>query len=228
MRQPPRRRQRPSTIFLFWGVILLAAAALVVNLDWVRARLGDSRDGSRYVVTPLRIGSSATNGAEQQLYVRNDRWTRFLAPESACPGGEDELAPTDAQERTMICLLDYARMKEGLAPLRPAPLLFASSRSKALDIERCRVFEHAACGKDPRAVAEAVGYRSVSWGENLYLGPGGYGKPRVALDRWLNSPRHRENLFQSSWSEQGVALVTVREFLGQKDVALWVSEFGGG
>jgi hypothetical protein len=38
---------------------------------------------------------------------------------------------------------------------------------------------------------------------------------------------HRENLFSSTWAEQGVGLMKVRQFLGQQDVALWVSEFGG-
>ncbi len=71
-----------------------------------------------------------------------------------------------------------------------------------------------------------AGYDHAGWGENLYLGPGEFGRPRVAVDGWLNSTGHRENLFRADWSEQGVALVEVPLFEGQPDVALWVSQFG--
>jgi uncharacterized protein YkwD len=75
------------------------------------------------------------------------------------------------------------------------------------------------------AVARQVGYRGA-WGENLYLGPVEFGRARVALDRWLNSPGHRENLLRGAWSEQGIALLPVASLKGQRDVALWVSHFG--
>jgi uncharacterized protein YkwD len=51
-------------------------------------------------------------------------------------------------------------------------------------------------------------------------------RTRVALDRWLNSPHHRENLLSASWTEQGIALLDAKAFSYGKDAAVWVSEFG--
>jgi uncharacterized protein YkwD len=70
------------------------------------------------------------------------------------------------------------------------------------------------------------GYPQVSWGENLALSPGPFAAARVAADGWLNSEHHRENLFNPDWTEQGVAIVTVPAFQGQRDVSIWVSQFG--
>lgn len=126
----------------------------------------------------------------------------------------------------MICVLNYARVRDGLAALPVSPLLQRSAQLKALDIVRCQDFSHAACGKDPHAVADAVGYPEVDWSENIYAGPGPFAAARVAADGWLNSPHHRENLFGSGWTEQGIAVVVAKRFKGQRDVAIWVSEFG--
>jgi uncharacterized protein YkwD len=85
---------------------------------------------------------------------------------------------------------------------------------------------HAACGKDPHAVAVAAGYPEVPWGENIYSGSGPFMSARVAADGWLNSPHHRENLFRPQWTEQGIAVVIARRFKDQSNVAIWVSQFG--
>jgi hypothetical protein len=63
-------------------------------------------------------------------------------------------------------------------------------------------------------------------GENLYIADGRYGAPRPALDGWLNSPGHRENLFNPDWHVQSVYVVRLSDFPGFKSPTLWVSEFG--
>jgi uncharacterized protein YkwD len=97
---------------------------------------------------------------------------------------------------------------------------------KAQDIYRCGDFAHAACGKEPSDVAEEAGYSGRGWGENLYVGTRQLGAPRVATDRWLNSPGHRRALFRAQWDEQGIAVLRVPEFSGYEDVTIWVSHFG--
>jgi uncharacterized protein YkwD len=126
----------------------------------------------------------------------------------------------------MVCVLNYARAREGLVPLPASPPLSEASRLKALDIIRCQQFSHEACGKDARADADAVGYAHFGWGENIYAGAGPFMPARVAADGWLNSEGHRENLFRQEWTEQGIAVVVARGFKGQSNVAIWVSEFG--
>jgi len=168
----------------------------------------------------------ALPGAKPALYVRHDKWASYLAPKSACPGGEDEGAPDAQQETTMLCLINYARHRAGRNPLRASRTLSLAASFKDRDIVQCRQFKHAACGRNPRAVADEAGYPQVSWGENLYMGPGARGAPRPALDRWLNSPHHRENLLNPIWTEQGIALQVAKHFSYGADYAVWASEFG--
>jgi uncharacterized protein YkwD len=154
-----------------------------------------------------------------------DPWAAYVAPESACTGAADAVS----QERSMVCLLNYARGKRGLKPLRVLYPLNRSSILKALAIVRCADFSHTPCGKPFRASFDAVGYRgpvSTSFGENIAWGAGDAGSPRVVVSGWLNSPHHRENLFSKAWAEQGVAVLPVASFLGSQDVAIWVSQFG--
>jgi uncharacterized protein YkwD len=159
------------------------------------------------------------------LYSAHDPWRTYLADEQTCPGGEDANAPLQEQARTMVCLIDFAREERGLPPLTIATLLSTSSRLKGDEIARCKVFAHAPCGGDPHDVAVQAGYVG-GWGENLEIADGRFGAPRVALDGWLNSPGHRENLFRPEWRVHSLYVVKLTDFPGFHDPTLWVSEFG--
>jgi uncharacterized protein YkwD len=203
---------------LFLGLIVFSRGAR----HWFQARLS-SGQRHHYTLSPIGIGLSRH---EAQLYPPNDRWGAFLPAPETCPGSTDASASTAAAEDAMICALNYARVRDGLSALPVSPLLQRSARLKALDIIRCQDFSHAACGKNPRAVADEVGYPNVDWGENIYAGPGPFAAARVGADAWLNSPHHRENLFRPEWTEQGISVVIAKHFKGQSKVAIWVSEFG--
>jgi uncharacterized protein YkwD len=154
-----------------------------------------------------------------------DPWAAYVPPASSCAGAADAVS----QERSMVCLLNYARGKRGLKPLWDLYPLNRSSILKALAIVRCDDFSHTPCGTPFRATFDAAGYRgpvSTSFGENIAWGSGDAGSPRAVLSSWLNSPHHRENLFSKDWAEQGVAVLTVANFMGSDNVEIWVSEFG--
>jgi uncharacterized protein YkwD len=204
---------------LFLGLIIFSAG----TRHWLRARLA-SNQSHHYTLTP-RLGLGIRRQAPQ-LYPAHDRWAAFLPKPSLCAQSTNASASTAVAQAAMICALNYARVRDGLKALQVSPLLQRSARLKALDIIRCHEFSHAACGKDPHAVADEVGYPKVDWGENIYLGPGPFAAARVGADQWLNSPHHRENLFTAEWTEQGISLVIAKHFKGQDDVAIWVSEFG--
>jgi uncharacterized protein YkwD len=220
MRQQPRRWPRwlPN---LIGALIVIGLVALVLVVSHYR-----TADAPESVVgSPSLLGIPLS--PSQPLYPRNDPWKTYLAPERVCPGGEARSAPVGAQERTMICLLNWARRRRGLPALPASAVLGRSSALKARDIAQCEDFAHEACGKEARAVADEAGYDDrAGWGENIYAGSSPLGSPRIAVDRWLNSPGHRENLFSPEWTEQGVALLRVRSFNRASDVAIWVSQFG--
>jgi len=184
------------------------------------------------VVLVVSLGVFVAHNPPSWLRAQVDRaraagnpWAAYVAPASSCNGPSDAVS----QERTMVCLLNYARAQRGLGPLRVVAQLNRSSMLKALAIMRCADFSHTPCGKPFAATFDAVGYRgpySTSYGENIAWGVGAAGAARVVVSDWLDSTHHRENLFSGDWEEQGVAVLPVSHFLGQKDVQIWVSEFG--
>src|SRR4051812_48158067 len=143
--------------------------------------------------------------SQAPLYAADDPWAAWLAPESSCPGGETAAARR-TEATTMLCLINYARAHQGLGPVALVTSLTAASAAKAGDIVRCGEFEHGACGKRSDQAATDAGYPAAGgWGENLYIGEGRRGAPRRAMDGWLNSTEHRENLFLSQWRTAGHA-----------------------
>jgi uncharacterized protein YkwD len=185
------------------AVALLASLGVLVAKrppDWLRAHVDAAR-------------------------ARDDPWAAYLAPESACPGRDRTDLGVVSQDRVMVCLLTYARAKAGLQAL---PVVYRLNRSavlKAIDITTCEDFSHTACGKPFPSVFQAAGYTGQT-GENIAWGASSAGSPLTVVAGWLNSPHHRENLFDRGWSEQGVAMVPAAGFLGSPAAEIWVNEFG--
>jgi uncharacterized protein YkwD len=125
----------------------------------------------------------------------------------------------------MLCLLNYAREHQGLSPVGLSSVLSVTAGSKARDIVLCRDFSHEACGKPPFQAADDVGYRGPL-GENLYVGEGALMAPRLAVDSWLNSKGHRENLFQPRWQAVGISRLAGANLDDIEDGVVWVNHFG--
>ena len=138
----------------------------------------------------------------------------------------------------MICLVDYARSHyaalhprwSGRSALPENALLTRAAALKAALLLHCDQFSHTPCSTPFPTVFREAGYGRgaavVSVGENLAYGQQDVGSPRAALDGWLNSPEHRQNLFTAKWKSQGLALAHPQSFLSYSDVTVWVSEFG--
>jgi uncharacterized protein YkwD len=237
-RDEPRDRGRPIALGR-WPIVAIVAAILAVaglvsptvqdTLGYTLPfGIGDQfRKTTRGSTTAIELfpGAPKITIAKQSLYPTNDPWQPWLADETTCPRGEDAKAPPRIQAQVMVCLMNYARTHQGLTPLAVTALLSSSAAAKALDIDRCDVFEHAACGRSPEAVARERGYQGA-FGENLLIAEGPLTAPRVAMDGWLNSPGHRENLFRPEWTTAGIALLPGAQVGRYDDATVWVMHFG--
>lgn len=173
----------------------------------------------------LYPGGPAITTFREPVYARDDPWKDWLAPESACPHA-DEVARSGQQQLTsMLCLLNFARRHQGLEPLKQSRLLSRTSGMKADEMVRCNRFAHEPCGRPANEAALAAGFRG-SFGENIYIAEGRLVTPRVAVDRWLNSPGHRENLFRPAWRVVGIAHLAGADVERFDDGVIWVNEFG--
>jgi len=120
---------------------------------------GESRTVSPSIQVPTLVpGLPPLTLHRASPYAANDQWREYLADEQTCPGGERADAPLSQQVMTMVCLVNFARVKRGLQPLTTVALLNTSSLAKAARIVRCRDFAHAACGQAPESDARAAGY----------------------------------------------------------------------
>ena len=224
-----RKRTLPGVLIVIAvvGGLVLAGIALQLTRGNQPTFEGEKRTLHGDTKVSLLPGLPSITLHRESLYWPHDKWTAYLADEKTCPGGERTDLPLDQQADVMVCLVNYLRKQRGLEPLAPMSLLNTSSLAKAERIVRCKEFKHAACGQDPASDARAAGYHG-SFGENLYIASGRYGAPRVALDGWLNSPGHRENLFRPQWRTQGIAISTLNQFGQYRDATLWVNQFGTG
>lgn len=155
----------------------------------------------------------------------SDPWLAWIAPETVCPGSERADQPPQEEVAAMLCLINYARARERLTTLLLTAQLNWASAMKGQDIARCRRFEHAACGKAANQVVIDAGYTG-RFGENLYANESEVTAPRDAIDGWLNSPEHRENLFRPEWRTAGLAAIHGAAFDSFQNAVIWVSAFG--
>jgi uncharacterized protein YkwD len=196
MRTPTRSRGALVPLLLAAGLIFVGLLAFSPSRHWLQGRLGTNKPSSpssrsdRFQVGgPYQVGSS---------YPIRDKWGSFLPDPKACPDSTRTSVTPSAAEGAMVCVLNYARQRDGLPALPVSPLLARAPELKALDIIRCQDFSHTACGKNARAVADEVGYPHVGWGENTYAGGGPFGAARVAGNGWLNSEHHRESFSRAN------------------------------
>jgi uncharacterized protein YkwD len=196
-----------------WGAIGVVAGLLLVGA-WLSTKAVAERAGD---------GGVAAAAAAKE-------YARYLASEEYCPGANELGAPVEQQQQTTMCMLNYARGVQGLGPLNASAQLMRSAQLKAEDIVRCTDFSHTACGLDVRQRFADSGYfRSdvrTAFGENLAWGGAEAGSPRGAVLGWLDSPKHRANLFKPEWTDQGIALAYVENFQGLESSRIWVSHFG--
>lgn len=155
------------------------------------------------------------------------RGAGLIAPTSACSGQGRLNAPATAQESTMRCMIDFARIQSGAAGLTTVQQLEQSAAGKADDILRCDNFSHFACGRDFTYWMQQTGYTSSQcWraGENLAWGTGSYGTVRAIFRAWMSSSGHRENIL-GDFAQTGVSL-RVGTLAGQSRTHVWTQHFG--
>jgi Cysteine-rich secretory protein family len=221
-REESRRAQadRGTNLRVVIGVLVGVVLVLAVSRPAF-----DRERGATGLRLELFPGSPGITLGERSLYPAHDPWRTWLAGEDACPRGEDVTAPAGVQVQVMLCLLNYARDYQGLAPVGLSSVLSSTAGSKARDIVLCHDFSHEACGKPAFQAADSIGYQGAL-GENLYVGEGALVAPRLAVDSWLNSKDHRENLFQPGWQVVGISRLEGANVEDIEDGVVWVNHFG--
>jgi uncharacterized protein YkwD len=137
-------------------------------------------------------------------------------------------------QRRLLCLMNRARARFGLRPLRRNRCLHRVAARHAHDMVHRRYFAHTTPnGWDPGRRARASGYvpRAARWivGENIAWGVAGAARPNWVMRAWMHSPPHRHNILSRHFHDVGIGVsrgVPVRGFRGVRLRATFSVEFG--
>jgi uncharacterized protein YkwD len=152
---------------------------------------------------------------------------KLLASKSRCDGQARLKGAPRKAERTVRCLINFARARHGVQALRSSGKLGRSANRKAANILRCQDYDHYACGRDVWDQIRATGYLNgcSGAGENLYWDSGRYGTPRFAVRQWLASPPHRRAMLRGRYDDVGIGLRR-GTMAGESGAQVWVAHFG--
>lgn len=122
----------------------------------------------------------------------------------------------------VIRLTNEKRAQNGLPPLIDNPSLDRAAQAKGADMLSKGYWAHVAPdGIQPWAFFMNVGYNYRYAGENLARD---FANPSSAIDAWMASPSHRENLLSPKYKEIGIGVVEGK--LAGVDTTIVVQFFG--
>jgi uncharacterized YkwD family protein len=121
-------------------------------------------------------------------------------------------------ESQVVTLVNQQRVKQGLQTLKTGSTLSYVARLKSQDMVNKNYFSHTSpTYGSPFAMMEHFGIRFSAAGENI-----AYGQPTAAsvMNAWMNSPGHRANILNPSYTYIGVGAAK-----NSRGVIYWTQEF---
>ena len=121
----------------------------------------------------------------------------------------------DADEKALLDLLNEARKKEKLLPLKVNATLTKAARAHSENMANKEKMAHQLDGKSvgDRTTAAGYDYRVVR--ENLAAAEGDADTPpptpKEIHDKWMDSKGHRANLLDPRVTEAGIAIVVSKK-----------------
>lgn len=110
-----------------------------------------------------------------------------------------------AYEREVVALTNQYRAQYGLSPLTIDDHLSEIARMKSQDMHDKRYFDHnSPTYGSPFDMMKRFGVSYRTAGENIAMG---YRTAKSVVDGWMNSPGHRANILNKSFTKIGVGYV---------------------
>jgi len=120
------------------------------------------------------------------------------------PGSHILGVSTSISTSDIINLTNERRISQGVRPVMENALLNAAAAAKAKDMLTQNYWAHfAPDGKTPWGFISQTGYKYSVAGENLARD---FDSSSAVVVAWMNSPSHKQNLLDNSFTEIGVAV----------------------
>ena len=160
----------------------------------------------------IMSGTGHGNFSPKMTYTREQSIVTFHNieyPPPVTPTPEPTPEPTPASddsefERQVLLLVNIERENHGIGPLVWDEALAAVARAHSIDMVQRGYFSHTCpdgVGPFDRMRNAGITYRTA--GENIAAG---YRTPEAVLEGWMNSPGHRDNILNESFTRLGVGL----------------------
>ena len=123
----------------------------------------------------------------------------------------------------VVTLVNQHRAAIGVGPLAGDGALTASAVWKSMNMAGLNYFDHNddPIGRTPGQRLVACGWpANLGWGENIAAG---YSTPADVMNAWLNSPGHKANIENPSFTSIGVGVAA-----NAQGVYYWTQDFGQG
>jgi uncharacterized protein YkwD len=126
-------------------------------------------------------------------------------------------------ESQVLALTNQERAKAGCGPLRTNKALTNAAEAHAADMVDQHYFAHDSLdGRSPFDRMKAAGFRGGAMAENIAAG---YSSPAAVVEGWMNSPGHRANILNCTYTMIGIGYDSGQVQSGMN--GSWVQDFGG-
>ena len=113
---------------------------------------------------------------------------------------------TTAYETEVVRIVNQRRAEHGLKPLSQDWQLSRVARYKSQDMKDLGYFSHTSpTYGSPFQMMKSFGISYRTAGENIAKG---YASPEAVVNAWMNSPGHRANILNSTYTHIGVGFVS--------------------
>lgn len=131
---------------------------------------------------------------------------------------------TDVSIPSLLSETNIERKQNQLNNLSINQELSAAAQAKAEDMVARNYWAHVNPeGKQPWDFIKAAGYDYAAVGENLAYG---FTTSDAAINGWMNSPGHRENLLRPNYSEVGFGIASSPDYNGSGPETIVVAMYG--
>jgi uncharacterized protein YkwD len=208
------------------GSLLLAASLKVTirlpadaNLEILNRKLEGSGEVRKETIIPAKDAESLYNF--KATWTETEQLRTVKRSLRLKPGDEAEVdlnLELSKDEQLILKLINAEREKEGLKPLQPDHKMNRAARSHSLNMAKHNVLTHSLDGKGAAERLADVGYWFRTFGENCGMGSR---SPAAAVQMWLNSAPHKENILTAEFTETGIGIA-----VGRKGVKFYTQVFG--
>lgn len=131
---------------------------------------------------------------------------------------------TDLSALRLLQQTNTARLGNDQSALTLNSQLAAAAQAKATDMVARDYWSHTTPdGKQPWSFVSDAGYHYVAIGENLAYG---FSSSTSAVNGWMNSPPHRNNLLNRAYTDVGFGVADAPNYQGKGPQAIVVAMYG--